>query len=521
MFQSLGLGAIVSMIRKSNAREDGSAATCNESASAITQDGSSDYNPKDGEVIDGEEVDDKLVKKKGKVSRKKKCANRNRRKVSETSTLMAPGRVLALSPEGSKRLLTLDDEPDAARLTEGSKRLLTPDDELVVARLTRQKVREDVDKSLLHKGQGPLQTDDELASMEEGSWMCMDLSPVAPSVVSNHGHELNLTVLSTEPEQPMGAVDVVKSSRNGKGLEKLTRLMGAKVRIEIAEGMRRLEKPVQAAKLASEGVLIARAHMSLLPHFKEYKKNPSLVQNYIGKVFTRLCQEAVFDNVEASKVSIKSPVSDITDTEWQRLVELWSTPRHKDTCANNKVNRTKFKFAQKTGSRCYVAHQEQRKGEVLSAMDIFKATHNSTKHGFSEDVQVAISEMEEKMTAPVQEGEERKSSVSVVAEVLTKHRPSSKFLNNVGLQPNSTRKSSKSNAAVNARVLDLQEQLEMSRQRSEVMREEMDAMKRKAAEAEAAQAERDKSYELLLKKAEENDAKYAQLMALLGAKTGN
>ncbi|KAE8766593.1 hypothetical protein D1007_62144 [Hordeum vulgare] len=430
MFQSLGIGAIVSMIRKSNAREDGSAATCDESASAIRQAGSSDYNPKDDEVIDGEEVDDKLVKKKGKVSRKKKCANRNRRKVSETSSAMAPGRVLALSPEGPKRLLT-PDEP-------------------VVARLTRQKVREDVDKSLLHKGQGPLQTDDELASMEEGSRMCMDLSPVAPSVVSNHGHELNLAVLSREPEQPMGAVNVVKSSRNGKGLEKLTRAMGAKVRIEIAEGMRRPEKPVQAAKLASEGGLIARAHMPLVPHFKEYKKNTSLVQNYIGKVF-----------------------------------------------------------------------QEQRKGEVLSAFDIFKATHNNTKHGFSQDVQVAISEMEEKMTPPVQEGEERKSSVSVVAEVLTKHRPSRKFFKNVGLQPNSTDKSSKSIVIVNARVLDLQEQLEMSRQRSEVMCEEMDAMKRKAAEAEAAQVERDKSYELLLKKAEENDAKYAQLMALLGAKTGN
>ncbi|KAE8789830.1 hypothetical protein D1007_35940 [Hordeum vulgare] len=144
--------------------------------------------------------------------------------------------------------------------------------------------------------------------------------------------------------------------------------------------------------------------------------------------------------------------------------------------------------------------QEQRKGEVLSALDIFKATHNSTKHGFSEDVQV---------------------SILIVAEVLTKHRPSSKFLKNIGLQPNSTDKSSKSNGVVNARVLDLQEQLEMSRQRSEVMREEMDAMKRKAAEAEAAQAGRDKTYELLLKKAEENDVKYAQLMALLGAKTGN
>ncbi|KAE8794575.1 hypothetical protein D1007_30614 [Hordeum vulgare] len=464
------------MIRKSNAREDGSAATCDESASAITQAGSSDYNPKDDEVIDGEEVDDKLVKKKGKVSRKKKCANRNRRKVSETSSPMAPGRVLALSPEGSKRLLTPDDEP-------------------VVARLTRQKVREDVDKSLLHKGQGPLRTDDELASMEEGSRMCMDLSPVAPSVVSNHGHELNLTVPSTEPEQPMGAVDVVKSSRNGKGLEKLTRAMGAKANFE----------------MDTESSVIEYACTDIL---KNSLRNRC---HHVKKVY--------FDNVEASKVSIKSPVSDITDTEWQRLVELWSTPRHKETCANKKVNRTKVKFAQKTSSRCYVVHvhatQEQRKGEVLSALDIFKVTHNGTKHGFSEDVQVAISNMEENMTAPVQEGEERKSSISVVAEVLTKHRPSSKFLKNVGLQPNSTDKSSKSNDVLNARVLGLQEQLDMSRQRSEVMHEEMDAMKRKEAEAEATQAERDKSYELLLKKAEENDAKYAQLMVLLGAKTGN
>uniref|UniRef100_A0A8I6Y3P0 Uncharacterized protein n=1 Tax=Hordeum vulgare subsp. vulgare TaxID=112509 RepID=A0A8I6Y3P0_HORVV len=181
---------------------------------------------------------------------------------------MAPGRVLALSLEGSKRLLT-PDEP-------------------VVTRLTRQKVREDVDKSLFHKGQGPLRTDDELASMEEGSRMCMDLSPVAPSVVSNHGHELNFAVLSREPEQPMGdegVVDVVKISRNGKVLENLTRAMGAKVRIEIAEGMRHPEKPVQAAKLAFEGGLIERAHMPLLPHFKEYKKYPNLVQNYIGKVY--------------------------------------------------------------------------------------------------------------------------------------------------------------------------------------------------------------------------------------------
>ncbi|KAE8804663.1 hypothetical protein D1007_19325 [Hordeum vulgare] len=483
MFQSLGLGAIVSMIRKSNARADSSATTCDESASAITQAGSSDYNPKDDEVIDGEEVDDKLVKKKGNVSRKKKCANRNRRKVSETSSPMAPGRVLALSPERSKRLLTPDDEPVVARLIEGSKRLLTPDDEPVVARLTRQKVREDVDKSLLHKGQGPLRTDDELASMQEGSRICMDLSPVAPSVVSNHGHELNLTVLSTKPQQPMGAVDVVKSSRNGKWLEKLTRAMGAKANFE----------------MDTESSVIEYACTDILKNSLRNRRH------HVKKEY--------FDNVEASKVSIKSPVSNISDTEWQRLVELWSTPRHKETCANNKVNRTKVKFAQKTGSRCYVDHVHATL--LVSLVSVSNLCISSILS------LVLLTRNQKLIPILLGDGEERKSSVSVVAEVLTKHRPSSKFLKNVGLQPNSTDKSSKSNAAVNARVLDLQEQLEMSRQRSDVMREEMDAMKRKAAEAEAAQAERDKSYELLLKKAEENDAKYAQLMALLGAKTGN
>jgi hypothetical protein len=36
-----------------------------------------------------------------------------------------------------------------------------------------------------------------------------------------------------------------------------------------------------------------------------------------------------FDTIAANKVSIKSPVPDMTDGEWQALVEMWSTPRHK------------------------------------------------------------------------------------------------------------------------------------------------------------------------------------------------
>jgi hypothetical protein len=54
---------------------------------------------------------------------------------------------------------------------------------------------------------------------------------------------------------------------------------------------------------------------------------------------------------------------------------------------------------------------------------------------------------------------------------------------------------------------------------SEVMREEMAAMKKKAEEAEAAQAE---YFELLLKKTEESDARLASMIALLtGKPAGN
>jgi hypothetical protein len=92
------------------------------------------------------------------------------------------------------------------------------------------------------------------------------------------------------------------------------------------------------------------------------------------------------------------------------------------TCEKNMANRKKVKFGQKTGSRCYVAHvhaivrftllfslvciflthklmvgyllktfqKEERKVEALSAVEIFKATHNSKKVGFSADVQDAI-----------------------------------------------------------------------------------------------------------------------------------
>jgi hypothetical protein len=78
--------------------------------------------------------------------------------------------------------------------------------------------------------------------------------------------------------------------------------------------------------------------------------------------------------------------------------------------------------------------------------------------------------MEIKKAAPVPKGQETRSDVEVVAEVLRKECPSSTFLMNVGLQSSSSKnKSSKSNAVVAAHVRDLEETLE----RSELQTEEM------------------------------------------------
>ena len=72
--------------------------------------------------------------------------------------------------------------------------------------------------------------------------------------------------------------------RKGKGLERITKSLGSKVPIQIAEGMKHPEKPLQAAKLATECGPVAKSHLPVLPHYKLYKKNASLLENYIGKV---------------------------------------------------------------------------------------------------------------------------------------------------------------------------------------------------------------------------------------------
>ncbi|KAE8780873.1 hypothetical protein D1007_45942 [Hordeum vulgare] len=401
IFQSLGIGAMESMIKKTNDVQEGRTNEVQEGSGVINDDPK--YNPKEDKVVVHKTVK-ALKESRTKRPGVKKTASK-KRKSSEASAAMPPGRVMTPPPGQTKRILE-PDEPD---------------------RVTRQKATM---AATTNHQESPLGIDfessvemnDEFPPMDEETTLCMDESGTVCL-------RLRRGAPSTDRNDVVNAMTNKHRHRKGKGLERITKSLGTKVPIQISQEMKRPEKPLQAAKFAFECGLVARSHLPVLPHFKEYKNNATLVEEYNGKVDANFemntdsetikyaCKDVLqkssknrrhkikkkyFDTVAANKVSTKSPVRDPTDGEWQAVVQMWSTPRHK---------------------------KEERKGEELSAIDLFKATHNSKKHGFSEPVKIAIkferSElhaevMQEKMEAIKLRAEEYKAARDKELELLRK-----------------------------------------------------------------------------------------------------
>ncbi|KAE8812560.1 hypothetical protein D1007_10486 [Hordeum vulgare] len=100
IFQSLGIGAIASMIRKTNDVQEGRTNEVQEGSGVINDD--LEYNPKEDEVA--------LKESRTKRPGVKKTTN-EKRKSSEASAAMLPGRVMAPPPGQKKRILE-PDEPN-------------------------------------------------------------------------------------------------------------------------------------------------------------------------------------------------------------------------------------------------------------------------------------------------------------------------------------------------------------------------------------------------------------------------
>ncbi|XP_066376106.1 uncharacterized protein [Miscanthus floridulus] len=163
----------------------------------------------------------------------------------------------------------------------------------------------------------------------------------------------------------------------GRDLDNISRGLSNKIPVHIAEGHLQPEEPLQAAKLASEAGIILRNHVPIFTHWKHYKKVEAegVVKNFNDKVGSQFTIDAnagpvkdafsdllkkgqrqmryrpkkqYFNGIPANEVRTTSPLTTITDMEWKQLVDMWSTPKHKEKCLKNKDSRELVQYHQMT-----------------------------------------------------------------------------------------------------------------------------------------------------------------------------
>ncbi|TVU04268.1 hypothetical protein EJB05_50162, partial [Eragrostis curvula] len=189
-----------------------------------------------------------------------------------------------------------------------------------------------------------------------------------------------------------------------------------------------------------------------------------------------------FDNKPANEVPTVSPITSIPTPQWLALVDMWSSAKHKERCKANKANREKVQYQQRTGSRSFVAHghvllqQEKYKDAPPTPFDLFKEFHCSSKTGFSENVKDAIAQMEAILAEPVEEGQVPKTPAEAITQVL----PSTKFLQKIGQDPASTKRSAKSAA----RVRELEAEVEATKQGAAALKDKIEELEKKVADSE-------------------------------------
>eukprot|EP00267_Zea_mays_P027212 XP_008655934.1 uncharacterized protein LOC103635194 isoform X2 [Zea mays] len=397
-----------------------------------------------------------------------------------------------------------DGEHMSTKVTRGNKRIMAPVQEWPV-RVTRQRVAE-VNQMSTHSLNVSTQPSSSAATNHDLTHNLIVPTHPSSNTATNHEPIQDMDTIAQatfqiqEGDNHTGNQEIIPRRKSmGRQLESLSRGLGIKIPIQITEGNKSPEPPIQAAKFASEGGITLRQHIPIFNHWKEYKKreNEPIIRNYIGKVtanFTvdsesmtvedacldmlksgqrqmryRLKQK-YFNGIPANQVRTTSPIPSMSDNVWRKLVEKWSTPNHKESCVKNKLNREKVQYQQCTGSQSYIA-----KAFILV-------------------------DMEEMVAAPVQDGQQPKSPTEVVSNVLP---GSSVFLRNVGLKSASQKSST---TTVSVKVQQLQDELQTEKQEKDGLREEVETLK---AQAQASQ----ETIDSMKRSMEENNNLLRQLLS--------
>ncbi|CAN6234687.1 unnamed protein product [Urochloa humidicola] len=116
-----------------------------------------------------------------------------------------------------------------------------------------------------------------------------DAAAIAPAAPAQVDEPEEMDILEGAPNAMINQRSRGRSM--GKGLDKMCHGLNSKLPVVILEGKRRPEAPLQAAKLASESGLVLRHHMPIYTHWKEYKKDDSILTDFMGKVSAKFSMD--------------------------------------------------------------------------------------------------------------------------------------------------------------------------------------------------------------------------------------
>ncbi|KAE8785295.1 hypothetical protein D1007_41041 [Hordeum vulgare] len=172
IFQSLGIDAVASMIRKTNYVQQGTTNGVQEGSGVMSDD--PEYNPKEDEVVVHKTVK-ALKESRTKRPGVKKTTSKNR-KSSEASAAMPPGRVMAPPPRQTKRILE-PDEPD--RVTRQKATMADATDH------QESPLDMDLESLVEMRDEFSLMDEETTLCMDESSTVCVRLRRGAPSIDRN------------------------------------------------------------------------------------------------------------------------------------------------------------------------------------------------------------------------------------------------------------------------------------------------------------------------------------------------
>ncbi|KAG2544304.1 hypothetical protein PVAP13_9KG025200 [Panicum virgatum] len=215
-----------------------------------------------------------------------------------------------------------------------------------------------------------------------------------------HSHMVNEDGFNQHEENTMDEGDnqmTHEGPNMGRGLQRINRARCGKLPIIIPGGHIR---PVTQ-------IIAAKGHVPMLICWKDYKRRPAVIQNFLGCLRTKFdiniddpttkngCIEMMKIAIRQQRHRLKEEYFDPFPLHQLKLVKSWKTPKKMEACQKNKENRAKVKFPATTGSCSYPIFVENLAGESEitepEAFDLFKLCHFSKKkQGYTPNVQLAI-----------------------------------------------------------------------------------------------------------------------------------